>query len=297
MSFANQTSCNIENIEETSEIYQDKPVPEFIRDASQKFCVLSIIGPTGLNQKHKQLVVRIYGCKQSRAQANRWAAALRDDNPFDVFVMSTAEWGVLPPDVGLIDLPGDNERLEKVMDSYKKEQKEGKAALKARIDKAHEAQKAIKSDVQAASKADSDAEEHDGVQDTIVAENSVVDVDHDDNRCVPEHLQDMTQQFCVVNIVAPTSGSEIAMRILGCRKTKEEACAWSKQVCDNNNYFDVFVLDCNAWAPLPPAVARIQDVFTNDKNLQKIYNQFKDESKAAQDDLEKKLEIAHRKSD
>jgi len=274
MSFDSHTASNFEDVEESSEVYADKPVPNFLQNGAQKFCILSIVGPTGLNQKHKQLCIRIYGCKKSKADANRWAALIRDDNPFDVYVMPTSIWGVLPPDVGIIDLPGESERLATIMDSFKKQLLASKSALKNRVELARNKQMVELEDVSKKTP-----------EETIVG---------DENKSVPQKLQDPTQQFCVVNIVAPKSLDEMAIRIIGCKATKAEAVAWAAELRDNNNYFDVFTLETNQWGVLPPPIALIDDIYSSDAKVQEIYDQFKNETKAAKEDVEKKLDFAHK---
>jgi hypothetical protein len=129
----------LEDVKDSSEMYQDRPVPHHLQDQSQRFCVLSIVAPEGLNQKHKDLAIRVFGCKASRAEANRWSKALRDDNPyFDVYVLDCHQWAVLPPDIGKIkDIQGTNERLQDIYAQFKEENIARTKDIEKRMEMAH----------------------------------------------------------------------------------------------------------------------------------------------------------------
>ena len=101
---ASQNYVNIENVEDSADIYKDKEVPSHLRDSSQRYCVMTVVAPEGTNQSSKELAIRIYGCRDSVKEANKWAKAIRDSNPFwDVYVVQTHEWAALPPRIDNIE--------------------------------------------------------------------------------------------------------------------------------------------------------------------------------------------------
>lgn len=130
----------IEDVEQTAAVYNiNRAVPDYLRDKSQRYCVLSIVAPEGCNQKHKELAMQVYGCRESKADANRWARELRDSNPmFDVFVMDTCAWAALPPRLEVVDeVFSNDERVQAIYEQFKEEQVQRKADMVQRLDAAH----------------------------------------------------------------------------------------------------------------------------------------------------------------
>ncbi|KAG5192201.1 hypothetical protein JKP88DRAFT_173782 [Tribonema minus] len=117
-----------------------KPVPHHLTDSSQRYCVMTVVAPEGTNQKSEELCIRVHGCKESIAEANRWARKLRDSNTFfDVYVLKTNEWAPLPPRVDEIDSVNFTDgRVQAVFDSHREHQKGQKREMVERLAQAHE---------------------------------------------------------------------------------------------------------------------------------------------------------------
>jgi hypothetical protein len=136
---------NIEDVEANSEIYKDKEVPDYLIDRSQRYCVMSLVAPEGTNQTSKEMALRVYGCRDTLQAANKWAKALRDNNPFfDVYTVKCCEWAALPPRIDSIEeVRTTEERVQKIHDEYVFENVCKKKELEERLEAAH-AKKSIK---------------------------------------------------------------------------------------------------------------------------------------------------------
>ena len=82
----------------------------------QRFAVVSIVAPTGTNQKAESFGIKIWGAFESQDEATRYSKALQDEcNAFDYYVMETQCWHKLPPEVAkLEDIHYQEEQLEKL---------------------------------------------------------------------------------------------------------------------------------------------------------------------------------------
>lgn len=111
----------LENVEETSSYYEKLPVAERHRMETQKFAIISIVSPDGLGDKCKDLAIRIYGCKPTLEEANKYAKELRDSNPYwNYYTMPTHEFAPLPPRIEDIeDVQYTSSRVQQIHDSYK----------------------------------------------------------------------------------------------------------------------------------------------------------------------------------
>ncbi|KAG5187457.1 hypothetical protein JKP88DRAFT_161953 [Tribonema minus] len=112
------------------------PVADRLRDADQKYAVVSIVAPEGTAQKSKDMMIRIYGCRPTIQQANEYARKLRDSNNFfDVYTIETHEWAPLPPRIDSIeDVQCTDERIQSIRDSYIEHLKGQKAELIERLE-------------------------------------------------------------------------------------------------------------------------------------------------------------------
>lgn len=138
-----QNYANIEDVEETADVYMEMDVPEHLRDRSQRFCVMTVVAPEGTNQKSKEMAIRIYGCRATLQEANKWAKALRDSNNFwDVYTVKCHEWAALPPRIDQIEeIRTTEERVQKIHDQFKYEEMCRKKDLEKRMDAAHRGKK------------------------------------------------------------------------------------------------------------------------------------------------------------
>jgi hypothetical protein len=130
---------NFEDVEDNAEIYREKEIPNHLKDSSQRFCVMTVVAPEGTNQKSKEMAIRVYGCRSNMKEANKWAKAIRDNNPFwDVYVVSCNEWAALPPRIDSIEeVRCTEERVQTIHDQYVFEEVEKKKELELRLDQAH----------------------------------------------------------------------------------------------------------------------------------------------------------------
>lgn len=70
----------------------------------QKFVVMCVVAPEGVNQKCSDLAVKIFGCFPSKEDADKYAKKLSSEcDAFDYFVATTCDWLKLPPQVQSID--------------------------------------------------------------------------------------------------------------------------------------------------------------------------------------------------
>lgn len=140
MEFHDET---IENISENAELFQSQPTPEHVRDPYQKWCVVSIVCPKGTNQKTNDSMIKIYGCTNTVEAADEFAAKINKDNPYyDVFVMPTCEWGVIPPKIDDIDEVHSNDaRVQQIYNEFKNTKIQDKKNLEKRLEIAHERKK------------------------------------------------------------------------------------------------------------------------------------------------------------
>lgn len=120
---------------------------------------------------------------------------------------------------------------------------------------------------------------------------------------VASHVRDNSQQYCVLSIVGESTNQRIekdcAIRVHGCRATREEADDWAKEIRDSNDFFDVYVMPTNAWAVVPPDVSQIDNVKYQEKRLQDIHDtcvsRKKGESKHIVERLQQEREMAEKK--
>lgn len=71
---------------------------------NQNYAVLSIVAPTGTNQKCDQFGIKLYACFASLEDANKYAGDLqKQSDAFDYFTIEMREWARLPPEVERLD--------------------------------------------------------------------------------------------------------------------------------------------------------------------------------------------------
>lgn len=86
----------------------DEKFPEldvdYVTVPGQIYCVLSIVGPEGTNQRNKQFGLKIRGCFASMEEAHSHVKRLQQTDPsIDIFVADMYKWLLIPPDVNAID--------------------------------------------------------------------------------------------------------------------------------------------------------------------------------------------------
>ena len=89
----------------------------------QEWAVISCIGPEA-PQKHDKFGIKIRGCFGTQEEAAKQAKKLQEeDNTFDIYVCNMYQWLLIPPDPTAIDdVKYTNDKLQEIMDGYKKNQ-------------------------------------------------------------------------------------------------------------------------------------------------------------------------------
>ena len=133
------TQRNIEDVETSAAMNMNKPVAEHLKDKSQRYCIMTVVAPEGTNQKSKEMMIRVHGCRASLADANKWAKRLRESNQyFDVYTLKCHEWAPMPPRIDQIEnVQTMDERIQAIHDQFKAEKKGQMKALEDKITDAH----------------------------------------------------------------------------------------------------------------------------------------------------------------
>lgn len=109
------------------------PKDGYVRD--QRFVVMSIVAPTGTNQKATEFGIKVFGCFATHAEACEYSKARQVEcNVFDYYVLETMCWAKLPPQVEkLEDNHFQEEELEKLKQSVVAMRKARSQLLEERV--------------------------------------------------------------------------------------------------------------------------------------------------------------------
>ena len=96
---------------------------DMITVPGQRFVLLSVIGPQS-PQKHDKFGIKIRGCFDTHEEASKHAKKLQaEDSTFDIMVADMYQWLLIPPDPTRIeDVHYNDEKLQEIMEGYKKNQ-------------------------------------------------------------------------------------------------------------------------------------------------------------------------------
>lgn len=100
----------------------------------------------------------------------------------------------------------------------------------------------------------------------------------------------LNQNFVVMSIV-DTGGPPAAVKVFGTFSTLEEANKVSAQISAQNDFFDVFVADTDAWLPVPCSREFVEDIsYQEDKmdDIRKGFCQIKEKNAQRLSDTIKK---------
>jgi hypothetical protein len=101
---------------------------DYVTVPGQLYCVLSIVGPTGTNQRNDKFGLKIRGCFASVDEARSHVKRLQQTDPvMDIFVADMYKWLLIPPDVNAID---DQEFQESFLNDLIKGYRENQVAAK-----------------------------------------------------------------------------------------------------------------------------------------------------------------------
>lgn len=77
---------------------------DYVTVPGQLYCVLSIVGPTGTNQRNDKFGLKIRGAFASMEEAHSHVKRLQQTDPsMDIFVADMYKWLLIPPDVNAIE--------------------------------------------------------------------------------------------------------------------------------------------------------------------------------------------------
>lgn len=114
---------------------------DYVTVPGQVYCVLSIVGPTGTNQRTDKFGLKIRGCFASVEEAHTHVKRLQQADPtMDIFVADMYKWLLIPPDVNGIE---NQEYQEQFLNDLIKGYRENQMAAKQHF---HERKEAIKRD-------------------------------------------------------------------------------------------------------------------------------------------------------
>ena len=89
----------------------------------QQWACISCIGPEA-PQRHDKFGIKIRGCFGTQEEAAKHAKKIQEeDNTFDIYVCDMYQWLLIPPDpMAIEDVTYTNDKLQEIMDGYKKNQ-------------------------------------------------------------------------------------------------------------------------------------------------------------------------------
>lgn len=95
------------------------------------------------------------------------------------------------------------------------------------------------------------------------------------------------QNYALISIVEPNEKlnslkeNQCALKIKGCFDTIDNAKAWAKKLQEEDNSFNIYVVDMYSWLLIPPDQEKIEDVQYRDEMLNKIIGGRKEEERKA----------------
>lgn len=82
------------------------------------------------------------------------------------------------------------------------------------------------------------------------------------------------QNYAVMSILEAPEGEKSAMKIFGVYGGLDEANRASEKISKENDFFNVYVADTNAWVPIPPSTDFIENVEYQEKRMTDIKDSF-----------------------
>jgi hypothetical protein len=112
---------------------------DYVTVPGQLYCVLSIVGPSGTNQRNDKFGLKIRGCFATVQEAHGHVKRLQAADPtMDIFVADMYKWLLIPPDVASID---SHEYQEDFLNSLIKGYRDNQEAAKQHFNERKEAVK------------------------------------------------------------------------------------------------------------------------------------------------------------
>jgi len=83
------------------------------------------------------------------------------------------------------------------------------------------------------------------------------------------------QTYCLLSIIDPEdSTKQCAIKVFGCFPTADAANDAAKKISTECDFFHVYVCPTNAWVPVPPKAASIEDVNYQETRMNEIHETF-----------------------
>jgi len=101
------------------------------------------------------------------------------------------------------------------------------------------------------------------------------------------------QRFALVSFVGPEQrqkNEKLGMKIRGCFATQEEAAAHVKKLQAFDGSVDIFLLEVGKWALIPPSVESIEDVQYQEKYLNDMMKEYKENQLKAKEAFNQRTE-------
>lgn len=112
---------------------------DFITVPGQLYVVLSLVGPTGTNQRNDKFGLKVRGCFATAEEAGAHVKRLQQiDKTMDIYVADMYKWLLIPPDVNAIE---NAEYQEEFLNNLIKGYKENQALAKQHFQERKEAVK------------------------------------------------------------------------------------------------------------------------------------------------------------
>ena len=95
------------------------------------------------------------------------------------------------------------------------------------------------------------------------------------------------QNYALISIVEPNEKlnslkeNQCALKIKGCFDSIDNAKAWAKKLQEEDNSFNIYLVDMYSWLLIPPDQEKIEDVQYRDEMLNKIIGGRKEEERKA----------------
>ena len=101
----------------------------------QRFALVSIVGPSGTNQRNEKFGIKIRGCFDNDHDMKKHVERLRvEDKVTDIFVMPLYKWVLIPPDANKIpNQEYQEEVLNDIIKGYMESQLKAKEIFNERV--------------------------------------------------------------------------------------------------------------------------------------------------------------------
>lgn len=104
------------------------------------------------------------------------------------------------------------------------------------------------------------------------------------------------QNYAVITICENDKpGGQTGIKIFGVFRTVDDANRAAKSISQENDFFDVYVADTNAWVPIPPGKDFVEDVEYQEQRMKEIKESFTKMKERNANALKREIESSHEK--